>query len=432
MQAPPPYRPVIYTNKIILMGFQCALLMIAALIIYAFNHERESNNDRVIREITAEWGRSVYITGPFINNIAPEKFDCKIDVKTVPLHRGIYQAEVYQASVEMHGKFNPKTVLSRAVRDSVFLRILLPAKQIANLEPIKFGDASFDWDNVNDYIGINAIIPACAANNEFTIRFDIKGSNGLSIAEVGENSSVEIHGISENPSFNGNLPLERTVDKKLFSASWQSHGPSNTWSNREHTWANRYNHMYYDDVVEEVYPVVEYDDSVCVINPDTVSENTPKYASVQFLVGVDYYQMVARSLKYAFIIILLTFASVLLTEVLTRKPIPLLNYFLIGGALVLFYSLLLSFSEIVGFSWAYLIASFMTITLIAVYLWNILKSHKNAIINSIILVVIYACIYVLLSATTYALLIGSLIIFVVIAAMMYLSIRIENNEAHNS
>ena len=107
------------------------------------------------------------------------------------------------------------------------------------------------------------------------------------------------------------------------------------------------------------------------------SGSDSEYAGAEFLIGVDRYQKVSRSLKYAFIIIMLTYISVLLAEVVDEAaPIPLLNYFLIGAALILFYSLLLAFSEHMSFGASYMIASFMTVALIAGYMWRILCRGK--------------------------------------------------------
>ena len=135
----------------------------------------------------------------------------------------------------------------------------------------------------------------------------------------------------------------------------------------------------------------------------------------------------ARALKYAFIIILLTYLSVLFTEMITKRNIPLLNYFLIGAALIIFYSLLLSMSEHVSFGIAYLIAAAMTVLLITGYMWKMLGSRKVAIIIGLILTGMYGSCYIMLTLSTYALLLGSLILFAALAAVMYGSLKLQKN-----
>lgn len=143
---------------------------------------------------------------------------------------------------------------------------------------------------------------------------------------------------------------------------------------------------------------------------------------------MDRYQKVARALKYAFIIILLTYLSVLFTEMITQRNIPLLNYFLIGAALIIFYSLLLSMSEHVSFGIAYLIAAAMTVLLITGYMWKMLGSRKVAIIIGLILTGMYGSCYIMLTLSTYALLLGSLLLFAALAAVMYGSLKLQKNQ----
>lgn len=146
------------------------------------------------------------------------------------------------------------------------------------------------------------------------------------------------------------------------------------------------------------------------------------------LVPVDRYQKTDRAVKYAIVVILLTFIAILLAEVMMRHPINMLQYLLVGLALVLFYSLLLSLSEHLSFGLSYLIAAVMTIGLVTLYMRGILESVKVAGAICGLLTVIYAFIYVLLSLETYALLTGSIGLFIALAAVMYatLKLRIDN------
>ena len=151
---------------------------------------------------------------------------------------------------------------------------------------------------------------------------------------------------------------------------------------------------------------------------------------VDMLVPVDRYQKTDRALKYAVIVILLTFIAVLFAEIMMKHPINMFQYLLIGLALVLFYSLLLSLSEHLSFGFSYLIASVMTIGLVAIYMRGVLKSPKIAVAIGALLTIIYVFIYILLCLETFALLTGSLGLFIALAAIMYatLKLRIENKE----
>ena len=132
-------------------------------------------------------------------------------------------------------------------------------------------------------------------------------------------------------------------------------------------------------------------------------------------------------MKYSFVIIILTFISVLFVEIMRKQPIPLLNYFLIGAALLIFYSLLLSFVELIAFGFAYLIASGMTVALITGYVWKMLQSRNLGISIGGVLSLMYLFCFIMLSISTYALLFGSLLLFFSLAAMMYASLKIKNS-----
>ena len=221
---------------------------------------------------------------------------------------------------------------------------------------------------------------------DFSTDFDIHGSGALFIKQIGEESTITIDGEASNPSFKGrSLPNERRLRRNSFSARWEGEGVP-----------------------------------VGVVHTDEL-----QFVGTNFLIGVDRYQKVSRSLKYAFLIILLTYISVLFTEIAMKRNIPLLNYFLIGAALILFYSLLLSFVEHLSFGISYLIASVMTVALISGYMWKMLSSRKVGLVMGAILTGLYVSCYILLSLSTYALLLGSLILFIALGAMMYGSLQVR-------
>ena len=127
-------------------------------------------------------------------------------------------------------------------------------------------------------------------------------------------------------------------------------------------------------------------------------------------------------------VIVLTFIGVLFVEIKMRKHINVFQYLLVGLALVLFYSLLLSISEHLSFGWAYLIAAAMTIAMITLYLIGVLKHKKMAIAIGGMLTLIYAYIFVLLNLETYALLAGSVGLFIVLALIMYYSLKLRTED----
>jgi len=146
---------------------------------------------------------------------------------------------------------------------------------------------------------------------------------------------------------------------------------------------------------------------------------------VDLKLPVDQYQQTTRTAKYAVLIILLTFVALFLTELIRKQPIHPFNYALIGAALVIYYTLLLSFAEQVGYTLAYCIASVATIALISVFISSLLKNKLMAMLFAAILGVFYVFVYVLIQLEDLALLIGSVALFIILAVLMYFSRKIN-------
>ncbi len=370
-------------KKILFLGLQCAVLMMATFIVWILMADRRDTSRRTVYDIASDWGGQVHVEVPSIDGddvvFVPEKTDVQVQVNSHTLHRNTYEAEVFDAHVEIQGQF----LKSKLFTDKeALIEMPIYTNQVTNLAPLQIGGQTLKWEKSSKGLGVRVNFADMPEVIDFSTAYDVRGSDMLNVELIGEGSVVEISGEVSNPSFGGEgapLPAERTIDGRRFSARWVA------------------------GVSDMSY-----------------------FASMRCLVGVDRYQQVDRSLKYAFIIILLTYVSVLFSEVILRRNIPLLNYFLIGAALVVFYSLLLSFVEHLSFGASYLIASVMTIGLIAGYMWKNLASARGALVIAAILSAIYGCIFILLSMETYALLAGSLILFAVLAAMMYASLKFNN------
>ena len=148
-------------------------------------------------------------------------------------------------------------------------------------------------------------------------------------------------------------------------------------------------------------------------------------SGASLLVPVDSYDKTERSVKYALLCIILTFASFFLIETTHKKSVHPFQYGLVGLALILFYTLLLSISEYTGFNSAYFIASAATIGLIAWFVKSILQSGKATTILSVVLALVYSYIFSLLQLQDYSLLLGSIGLFISLAVVMYFSRKLQ-------
>lgn len=152
-------------------------------------------------------------------------------------------------------------------------------------------------------------------------------------------------------------------------------------------------------------------------------------ARVGLFEPVDLYSQVDRSVKYGFLIIGFTFLAYLMFDVIAGVKVSTIEYLLVGAALVLFFVLLLAFAEVIGFTWAYIVAAGAINGLNTAYSAAILGSRKRAGMVGSLLVGLYTVMFVLLNLETYSLLIGSLMLFVALAAVMYVTRNLDWSRA---
>jgi inner membrane protein len=423
--------------KLSLIGVLTLLLLIPSEWIQSLIRERQSRQDEVTTEISDKWSESQLVEGPVmvlpyktlvshkdtagrisykesLTNIylLPEALNISSKVDPEVLHRGIFDAVVYNTKIGVVGRFselelkksgiNPNQIQWDKVRLVVGLSDL---KGLKNNPTIKLGDSVYnvepDFTSMNLFSNNLIILPDLSTRKNTSLNFsfslDLRGSSELNFMHLGKSTSVNIQGNWNNPSFTGRyLPENRNVSDKGFTASWKM---------------PYFNRPFPQQWVEE--------------NTVLHKGNSEAAFGVKFILPVDQYHKTMRSAKYAILIIILTFISLFFTELLNKRKVHLLQYVLIGAAMTIYYTLLLSFSEQVGFTIAYLIASVATVTLVGIFIAALLKNRKPAIIFSGILTVFYSFIFVLIQLQDMALLFGSIGLFIIVAAMMYLSAKID-------
>lgn len=410
--------------KTIVIVAMSLLLLIPTLFISSLGEERQRTADASRREIAGKWADQQLVTGPVIQiplvdngkdkdkewsyiYILPKTYNAEADVKTQTLYRGIYEAVVYNSDVDIKGTFDIANLLptppqgkslrlneAKLVLGVTDLRgitaipvAMLDGKQLALNDAGTIGKMS----EVQSPIDLSAMVAADSV--PFSLHLDLKGSETLSFMPVGESTSVHMKGDCVTPSFDGRfLPTQRTVTDTGFDATWNVISVNRSFS----------------QVISSL---------------DAMGEGEWQM-DVNLKVPVDNLQKSERALKYALLVIVLTFIAALFSELKLKRPINVFQYLLIGLALVLFFSLLLSLSEHIGFGWAYLVAAVMTVALVTLYLIGVLQVKRQALMIGALLVLLYAYIYVLLSLETYALLAGSIGLFFILAAIMYYSLNL--------
>jgi inner membrane protein len=426
------------TVKLAFIGILTLLLMIPSALVSNLITERAQRQDETIKEVTDQYSGNQLIQGPvlvipyreqvqendqdgktFNREVAqnlyllPNELDYKGSLNSEVLHRGIYEVPVYNGRIQVSGNFGNIDLGSLSLNADQ----LMPEKaylvfSISDLKGLKTnpsvninGKALTAEPAAGDNIFGNSLKVATDLSGlinktiPFSFNLDLKGSEELSFLHLGKTTDVEIKGDWNSPSFDGRyLPDERDVNEKGFSAKWR---------------------MLY---LNRPFPQQWVKDISMLTNDKKTADAT---FGVKLKLPVDQYQQTTRTSKYALLIIMLTFISLFLTEVTTKRRIHVFNYILIGAAMVIYYTLLLSFSEQVGYTAAYIIASVATIALIAIFLASLLKNRKAAAIFTFILTLFYSFIYVIIRLEDLSLLIGSIALFIIVAALMYSSRKIN-------
>jgi inner membrane protein len=248
---------------------------------------------------------------------------------------------------------------------------------------------------------------------DFRIHLSLKGSQGIYFSPVAANNKVSLTSTWPSPKFEGQfLPDTSSISAEGFTAEWSildiNRQISQQWTDANPQSFQNVNPGRYED------------------GGSFASSNTGKPVfGVELIDTVDHYTKNARTVKYAFLLITLTFAVYFFCEVLKKQKVHPLQYGLVGAALVIFFILLLSLSEHLGFDPAYMVAASATILLITMYSRSIFSEKKYAMLAGSLLAALFGFIYIILQLEDYALLAGSLALFVIIAIIMYLTRKVK-------
>jgi inner membrane protein len=427
------------TVKLVFIGFLILVLLIPSSLIDDLIRERSGRQKQVAEDIASQWSGEQTVKGPVlvipyrkivnfmdddnkqgtkevIENlyILPDNLNIKAVLNPQKRHRGMFETVIYNSTIKVTGNF-AKTDLGMFAlsADKLLLDKARLLFSISDLKGLKTNPVitaagmkltaqpSFS----NDDLFANGLQAGVNLSNvkdgvfDFNYTLELKGSQSLNFLHLGKTTDVEVSGKWQSPSFQGrNLPDDSKVGENGFFGKW---------------------HMLY---YNRPYP-----QQWVVDNSLFRAEKKQDDASVgvKLILPVDQYQQITRTSKYAILIVLLTFVSLFLTEVIRKQRIHPFNYVLIGAAMIIYYILLLSFSEQVGYNMAYLVASVSTIALVSVFIASLLKNKTAAALFALILSVIYIFIFVIIQLEDLALMIGGIALFIITALLMYFSRKIN-------
>jgi len=434
------------TAKMIMVGILTLVLLIPLEFVKSLITERSFRQEEVITEINDKWGESVFFYGPILKvpytvfeetlsinqktnetvkqqkaitkyaYFFPEDLKAKSNVTTKVLNRNNYESVVYSSKMNFEGQyvqpnFSSKNISADAIQwnKATILIKTTNLKSIKDEVKINLGGTKFTFEpvysnNQNDttqaletgFIDLKTIF----RTNQTKFGFDItyNGSKQIKMVPIGKTTQLSMQSNWNSPSFTGNfLPDDKTkkIDANGFIANWKVLHINRAFSQQ-------------------------------------FFENLPDLGTfafgVDFVIPVNQYQQNERAAKYGFLVIGLTFLIFFLIQSISKIKIHIFQYSMIGLALILFYTLLISITEHSSFMKAYLIAALAVIILISLYSVSILKERKFPLFIASSLTALYTFIYVIIQLENYALLVGSVGLFSILAAVMYFSRKIDWNK----
>ncbi|MBY0400050.1 cell envelope integrity protein CreD [Myxococcota bacterium] len=467
------------------IGLLALVLLIPIGMISGLINERQARRDATVEEIASKWGRRQHLTAPALvvpytlrwaetgaagqtiprsethtAVFLPDSVSLRGTIHSETRQRGIFSVPVYRLDLQVEGEFARPDFAALGLEkaeiawDRAHLAVgLSDARAIQKETAVSWNGSSVAFVPGNGGLaeaspGIHAIVDlsdgnvashapanshpdgfappkddadAVAVTNadpaspeqtkakpaeprhtiptdrfRFSFPLALNGSVAVYFAPFGKQTEVLVSADNGNPTFQGNwLPTERTITANTFEARWSI---PFLGRNFPQAWKS-------SEPMQEAIDTAQF--------------------GVGFIDPVDHYRMAERSVKYASLFILLTFATIWLVEILAGLRVHPIQYLMLGGALCLFYLLELSLAEHIGFPAAYAIASLAIITMITTYSAVALQSRPRSLVVGSGVALLYGYLYILLNNEDFALLIGSLGLFAILAAIMFATRQID-------
>jgi inner membrane protein len=426
-------------------GFKFMVMLIAGFIlslpilsVYALNWDRQNRSAEARESISQGWGGSQNMAGPILAvphaggwaEIKASQLDITTKIDPERRKRSIYEVVVYQATNTGKANFTLPDTLAEDGYD---------------LKKMDFANAELRF-SLSDQSGLAGAAPDVKINGQplklragrggtaFYARVDaralttgalvadfnylFRGNGELALKPSASETNWTVTSPWPSPSFGGDfLPVSRKVGDNGFEAKWKignlafGNASSNAMQAAAATADAAASEAGAETASEAARPA-------SYTGPEMV-------ARVDLVEPVDVYGQVDRATKYGFLFIGFTFVAFLMFDIIGGHRVTMMEYILVGAALVLFFIMLLAMAEVMGFASGYILASAAIIGLITAYSAAVLKSWGRAKWIGGMLVGLYATLYTLLSLEDVALLIGSLLLFVALAGIMYLTRNID-------
>lgn len=363
-------------------------------------------------------------TQTYIQQVLPDTLSAQANAGIEPRYRGIFRINSFTVKGELVSKWGqggaalpaggkasvscPGFTVGVAVEDPRGIR---SATLLANGQPLRLLPGSGLTGNSR---GFHAELPAALVGKPLEVRLQLEfvGLERLALVPIADETTLRLQSDWAHPSFIGNfLPLERQVTAQGFNAFWKVPALASS----------------VQDAMPKGYGLCSKGGLASRNTMDVLMEesNCLEAFGVSFIEPVDNYALGDRASKYGLIFIVLTFVGVWLMEVLKSLRVHPLQYLLTGSALAVFFLLLASLSEHMGFGLAYLAATLACVSLLTYYARYMLGDWQRGLLFGLAVSVLYGLLYLLLQLEQTAFLVGSLVMFAALAILMIATRKVD-------
>ncbi len=425
------------TQRFILVIGIIVVLMIPLLTVMILVFERKDYYEDAVTNVAQAWSDNQAFAGPLVvtetnldsmgdtSDINTETFvhmPSKLTLTHNSSHemrsRGIYRIPVFSAVVSATAMFSPVDADSLPGEiQNASIAIGVSDSRGVRSATIRWNDTELKEQYSSQLRGVGSVVRTELSKEELfkggtvSVEIELRGTGRFSVLPVGDESVVHMSSDWPHPSFDGRyLPDEHEVTEDGFSASWTTHELSRGFSSQ----------LSIGELNDALYAISSPSRRQADLGYSMLTLNTP-------------YRAVERSIKYGVLFVVMTMVGILCIELLTKSPMHIVQYGVVGVGLVLFFLILLSLSEHIGFAAGYAIAAVLLALMNTTYVWFASRNRSVAIAMSSILIVLYVALYLVLQLNEYALLVGSALLVFLLAALMFATRNLRvGDSAENS
>jgi inner membrane protein len=371
----------------------------------------------------------------------PRQLTVKATTAMEPRYRGLFKVNTYASRAALMGQWASLTAL-RPQREHAGSTIACAAPTVmvavSDARGIRQAQVKVNGDALQvaagtkhgSYMrGFHADMPRAPADFDapltVDVTLDLAGTAELAVAPAADNVLMTLSSDWPHPSFGGRfLPITRDVRADGFDARWQLSSLATTASN-DFAHGVALCAPSAGDSVDGDTQDARAIAAAAVAARGGKTAGCVETFNVSFIDPVNPYSLSDRAIKYGLLFIGLTFLAVAMLEVLRQLRVHPIQYLLVGSAISMFFLLLLSLSEHLAFGVSYAVAASACVVLLTFYGYHLLRGRAAGLAFGAGLATLYGALYVLLQMEQTSLVLGSVLLFAILAGVMVVTRRLD-------